>query len=127
MSGEVDHTTSIESVAGGFQRITLIEGTSRRRRFTAAEKARIVAESLDRAVSVSAVARRHAINPNQLFTWRRQLRAAGGREARSPAAAAGLVAVDVIEMIVAGVTIRVRSGVRTAALRRVLAALGEPR
>jgi transposase len=125
MTGEVDHMTSTNGVPGGFQPITVIAGTARRRRFTAAEKARIVAESLDRAVSVSAVAHRYAINPNQLFTWRQQLRAAGGRDERVETAGAPFVAADVIEMIVGGVTIRVRSGVRTAALRRVLAALGE--
>ena len=123
MAREVDHTTERNGTAGGFQRITVIEGTARRRRFSAAEKARIVAESLDRAVSVSAVAQRYAINPNQLFTLRRQLRELAGRQERGEAAGEPLAAADVIEMVVGRVTIRVRSGVKAAALRRVLTVL----
>jgi transposase len=46
----------------------------RRRSWSAAEKRRIVAERLERGVSVSLVARRHDVNANQVFTWRRQLR-----------------------------------------------------
>jgi transposase len=45
--------------------------TGSRRRWTLAEKRRIVAES-DRAPwIVSATARRHGLTPSQLFTWRR--------------------------------------------------------
>jgi transposase len=68
---EVDHTTGPNGAAVGFHRIAVIEGSARRRRFSPEEKARIVAESLDPAVSASAVAQRHGINPSQLFTWRR--------------------------------------------------------
>ncbi len=46
----------------------------RRRRWSEAEKRRIVAESREPGVSVSLVARRHDVNANQVFTWRRQLR-----------------------------------------------------
>ncbi len=46
----------------------------RRRRWSEAEKRRIVAESHEPGVSVSLVARRHDVNANQVFTWRRQLR-----------------------------------------------------
>ncbi len=43
----------------------------RRRRWSEAEKRRIVAESDEPGVSVSLVARRHDVNANQVFTWRR--------------------------------------------------------
>lgn len=108
-----------------FHEVTVIEGSARRRSWSAAEKARIVAESLDRAVSMSEVARRHGINPNQLFTWRRQLR----DEAARPGEASAWVPLrpraeaDVIELIVGRVLVRVRAGVDGAALRRVLLAL----
>jgi transposase len=46
----------------------------RRRTWSEAEKRRIVAESYEPGVSVSLVARRHDVNANQVFTWRRQLR-----------------------------------------------------
>jgi transposase len=123
---EVDHSPGRSEALSGFQEVTIIAGTARRRRYSQDEKMRIVAESLDPAVSVSAVARRHGINPNQLFFWRKQLRETALNEgAACPAACAeGLAeASDLIELVVAGVTVRVRSGVDGAALRRVLAAL----
>jgi transposase len=46
----------------------------RRRSWSAAEKQRIIEESLHPGASVSIVARRHDINANQLFTWRRLAR-----------------------------------------------------
>jgi transposase len=39
-------------------------------------KRRIVAEALEPGSSVSIVARRHDVNANQLFKWRRELAAA---------------------------------------------------
>ena len=46
----------------------------RRRRWSEARKRRIVAESYQAGVSVSVVARRHDVNANQVFGWRRQYR-----------------------------------------------------
>ena len=50
-----------------------VQGGARRRRrvWSEEEKRRIVAETLEPGASVSIVARRHDINANQLFTWRR--------------------------------------------------------
>ena len=45
--------------------------TGSRRRWTLAEKRRIVAESYRAPRIVSATARRHGLTPSQLFTWRR--------------------------------------------------------
>jgi transposase len=47
-------------------------GSGRRRRWTSADKARIVAECGVPGSSVSIVARRHDLNANMLFTWRRE-------------------------------------------------------
>ena len=44
-----------------FRRIEVITGVGRRRRWTGEEKAWIVAESLDPATTVPAVARRHGL------------------------------------------------------------------
>ena len=44
----------------------------KRRSWTRNEKRRIVDESLEEGASIAEVARRHDVNANQLFTWRRQ-------------------------------------------------------
>jgi len=51
----------------------------RRRYRSEEEKRRIVAESLERGASVSVVARRHDVNTNLLFTWRRRY-GTGGKD-----------------------------------------------
>jgi transposase len=45
----------------------------RRREWPAALKRQMVAETLEPGASVSIVARRHDVNTNQLFKWRREL------------------------------------------------------
>jgi transposase len=51
-----------------------VDTVRRRRRWTEEEKAWIVAECEAPGSSASIVARRHDLNANMLFTWRRQLR-----------------------------------------------------
>jgi transposase len=51
--------------------VEIITSVQRRRRWTAAQKMRIVEETLEPGATVSEVARRHEVAPNQLFTWRR--------------------------------------------------------
>jgi transposase len=46
-------------------------GAERRRRWSAAEKLSMVRETYEPGMTVSLVARRHGINPNQLFHWRK--------------------------------------------------------
>ena len=60
-----------------YQRIEIITGTERRRRWTADEKLRIVEETLEAGESVSAVARRHGVAPNLLYRWRRLMTEGG--------------------------------------------------
>jgi|TARA_Y100000813_G_scaffold115541_1_gene82732 transposase len=48
-----------------------ILGQERRRRWSTEEKLAMVRESLEPGQSVSVVARRNGINPNQLFHWRK--------------------------------------------------------
>ena len=50
----------------------LAHPVARRRRWSEAERLRIVAESYRPGVSVSMVARRNDMNANLLFTWRRR-------------------------------------------------------
>ena len=46
-----------------------------RRRWSEADKRRLVAETLAPGETVHGVARRHGVSTSQLFTWRKQLRA----------------------------------------------------
>jgi len=61
------------------------------KRRSAEEKLRIVAETLEPGASVSVVARRHDVNANQVFTWRRQYRDGnlGGRTGLVPVGVVG--------------------------------------
>jgi transposase len=45
----------------------------KRRQWPEAAKRRIVAETLEPGLSVSIVARRHDVNANQVFKWRREM------------------------------------------------------
>jgi transposase len=49
------------------------ESKRRRRVRSEDEKRRIVSETFEPGASVSAVARRHGLNANLLFTWRREM------------------------------------------------------
>jgi transposase len=53
-----------------FRRVEVLTGTPRRRRWSAAEKAAIVAESLAPGAVTSAVALRHELHRNQLYGQR---------------------------------------------------------
>src|SRR5262249_51818676 len=84
----VRHTTV--SMSNPTDRVEIITSVQRRRRWTAAEKVRMVDETFEAGMTVSLVARRHGVAPNQLFTWRRlvvegALTAAGSGEQVVPA------------------------------------------
>ena len=68
-------------------RVDIRVGVGRRRRWSEADKGRIVAESYEAGAVVSDVARRHEIAPQHLFAWRKAART--GR-LTLPAEAAGL-------------------------------------
>jgi transposase len=63
------------SIGVGVSRLEVIEGPSGRRRRTAAERARIAAESLTPGAQVADVARRHGTTRWQVYDWRKKLRA----------------------------------------------------
>ncbi len=116
----------------------LRDGERRRRTWAKDEKRRIVAESCEPGASAAVVARRHGINANLLFNWRRQLGAGGSGEAREPVnvvpvvVAAESAAADLsasagngrIEIVLStGERIIVGADVEAAALARVLKVL----
>ena len=53
------------------EKVEVVTSVRRRRRWSAAEKMRMLEESQEPGASVSLVARRRGVNPNRLFTWRR--------------------------------------------------------
>jgi transposase len=75
-----------DDAKGGFRRIEILTGPSRRRRWSAEEKGRIVAETLEPGARVSEVARRWQVCPQQVFGWRCQARQAAAAEPSKPSA-----------------------------------------
>jgi transposase len=63
--------------------LEIISGVERRRRWSVADKLRIVAEADEPGAKVAEVARRHEITRSILWTWRKQARA-GGPTASAP-------------------------------------------
>jgi transposase len=135
-----------------YRRIEVITGRSRRRRWTAEEKARIVAESFEEGTNISEVARRNGVARGLLTAWRRQFAAAAsskvprfvpvqidGEESSRGAASEPDHAASaqprlleqalparlggVIEIEVSGARIRVEPGVELTTLSTVLSAL----
>ena len=68
----VDH--KVESKRARLQRVEVITGVERRRKWSQDEKLAVVVESLAEGAVVSEVARRHGLSPQQLFGWRAKLR-----------------------------------------------------
>ena len=60
-------------------RVEVITSVQRRRRWSTAEKVRLVEEAAQPGMSVSHVARRHGIAPSQLFTWKRRMLEGGSQ------------------------------------------------
>jgi transposase len=148
----VDHSDDTKDVSATARprRIEVITGVERRRKWSAQEKAAIVAESLAEGAVVSEVARRHGLNPQQLFGWRARLRNAVRGSAPSsdatpafvpaivedeplspaaPALPASVVAMGggvvpaPIEIALGGVIVRVRGEADPRTLTTVLKAL----
>ena len=63
-----------------YQRIEVITGSARRRRWSTEQKLRIIEDSYEAGASVSEIARRHGVAANLLFRWRKLL-AEGGAAA----------------------------------------------
>lgn len=62
------------------ERIEIITGVERRRRYSVEQKVRLVEETQRPGMSVSQVARIHGVSPSLLFHWRRRM-AEGSRRA----------------------------------------------
>jgi transposase len=133
----------------GFRRIEVLTGPTRRRRWSEAEKSRIIAETLQPGVTVTEVARRWEICPQQIWGWRRQVLdgeltlaggpaagspfvpivmepssdAADGKPERVPERAAKRGSAACIEIHIAGAVVRARAGTDHVLLTEVLRAV----
>ncbi len=118
-----------DAKAGGYRRVAVLTGPGRRRDWPDETKARIVAETLAPGAVVSEVARRWQLCPQQLFGWRREMRAGSSAPlafmpitADAPTAEAA-VSPPPIEVALAGAVLRVPPGTDAALLTMVLRAL----
>src|SRR5919205_3697555 len=71
---EVGLPSNLPIEGHSFRRVEVLTGAPRRRRWSAAEKAAIVAESLAPGAVASTIALRHGLHRNQLYMWRREVR-----------------------------------------------------
>lgn len=110
-------------------RVEVITSVQRRRRWSAAEKERLVVATLEAGASVSTIAREAGLHPSQLYGWRRQLRGQprigfAPVEIASGPVPAGLYGAGAIEIeLAAGARMRITGAVDTATLTAVVAAL----
>lgn len=115
----------------------IVEAAPRRRRWSEAEKERLVAETCEPGMSVSLVARRRGVDPSLLFRWRRRLLApaaplfapveVAGTVPASPLGPPASPGGGVIEIELAGGRrLRVGRDVDAEALRRVVSVLERP-
>lgn len=70
MSGIATEAETIRRV----ERLEIVNGPAQRRRYSAEEKAELVAQSYQCDISVADFARRHGIHPQVLYRWRRACR-----------------------------------------------------
>ena len=119
--------TVITPMTESARRIEIFTGAGRRRRWSAGEKAAILAECEHRHGSISAVARHHGLTASQVFAWRR---AARGGETVQPGFATVVVENGhaagcdwLMEIVLEGATVRVRREVDARLIGAVVRAL----
>ena len=138
-------------VSKGARRFEVFTGAGKRRDWSDAQKASIVAECWPGGERVSAVARRHALDPSQIYGWRKDLArrckdhglaVPVAREQQSPAFVPAVIAPDAtpepapvrsrrrrraepaqIELEVGGALVRIGSGADPDTIAAVITAL----
>jgi transposase len=115
-------------------RVEVITSVERRRRWSAAEKERWVAATLEPGASVAAIAREAGVQPGQLYGWRRQhlrarapigfapVRFAGGT-APAELAVGGAIEIE----FATGARMRITGAVDAATVAAAIAALADGR
>lgn len=130
------------------RRLEVFTGAGRRRTWSDEDKARVVAEIETSGDSVSGVARRHGLSPQQLFGWRRRVReaqavvsrdgeprfvpavvdpapcdTAGSRQRKTRRQHRDEPLAGTIEVAIDGVTVRIGAGAPADTIAAVLRAL----
>lgn len=111
-----------------YRRVEVLTGAPRRRRWSTAEKAAVVAESFAPGAVTSTIALRHGLHRNQLYAWRRELRSAAVADAGIPlpefvpVVAESRVApiTSIIEIEIGGASVRVGPGVDLSFLGEIV-------
>jgi transposase len=85
-----------DDTKGEFRRVEVLTGSVRRRRWSADQKARIVAETLVPGARVSEVARRWQLSSQQVFGWRRAARRDVNTVSATPS---GLLRADFVPIV----------------------------
>lgn len=96
MLGVMDEGMHEARHEGKYRRIEVITGRRKRRDWTDEEKARIVDESADPDVNISAVARRFGVNRGLLNVWRREAGLTGQRAVKASVQEPAFVPVTVV-------------------------------
>ena len=129
------HTLDLTLEPEPLRRVEIITGVGRRRKYPEALKAQIVTETLAPGAVVSQVARRHGLTPQQVFTWRREMRRPAepraalafapvlieSRVAAAPVAPGAEPAA--IEITIRGASVRIAPGADVRMVATVLRAL----
>jgi transposase len=117
----IDEQTSVRS--------ELLRGPERRRRWSAEEKARIVAESLGPGAVARQVALRHGLHPHQLYAWRHTMRLdAAGPVDFAPVVVApvGQAGSAAIEIVLGDAVMRVAPGADIGLIGEIVRLLRRP-
>ena len=124
-----------DAKAGGYRRLEVLTGPGRRRKWSDDDKAKVVAETLEPGAVVAEVARRWQICRQQVFTWRREMRAGVGAQpefvpvvvettgSKPEPAVAPSRGTSAIEVKLAGAVLRIAAGADEALLTMVLRAI----
>jgi len=123
-----------DDAKASYRRVEVLTGPGRRRRWSAEEKARVVAEASMPGAVVSEIARRWQICPQQVFGWRREAQRQVAQDAAAVPTFVPLLTetvpmmkasspIALIEVKLAGAVVRVPVGTDGALLTSVLRAV----
>lgn len=90
---------TVDNKSNDIQRLEVISGVGRRRKWPDDFNAQVVTESLGPGIVISEITRRHGLRPQQSFTWRNQMRSARAEAAAGSRQFARVVAVSAAAIV----------------------------